>query len=45
MRLEQLKLGDPARAFAALSAHDPDVSSKYEAILWAEVMNTQPGDA
>jgi hypothetical protein len=41
----QLKLGAPARAFATLSAHNPEVSSKYEAMLWADVINTQPGDA
>ena len=41
----QLNLGDPARAAATLSSHNPEVSSKYEAELWARVFVTQAGDA
>ena len=40
----QLNLGDPARAAATLSSHNPEVSSKYEAELWARIFVTQAGD-
>jgi hypothetical protein len=40
----QLNLGDPERAAATLSSHNPEVTSKYEAELWARVFVTQPGD-
>ena len=35
----QLNLGDPARAAATLSSHNPEVNSKYEAELWARVFD------
>lgn len=41
----QLKLGDPARARATLSAHDPEIHSKQDAFLCAAVVETQPGTA
>ena len=41
----QLNLGDPERAAATLSSHNPEVTSKYEAELWARVFVTQRGDA
>jgi hypothetical protein len=41
----QLNLGDSERAAASLSSHNPEVTSKYEAELWARVFVTQPGDA
>jgi hypothetical protein len=41
----QLNLGDPERAAATFSSHNPEVTSKYEAELWARVFVTQPGDA
>ncbi len=41
----QMKLGDPVRAHATLSAHDPEIRSKHDAALWAAVVDTQPGNA
>jgi tetratricopeptide (TPR) repeat protein len=41
----QLNLGDPDRAATTLSSHKPEVTSKYEAELWARVFVTQAGDA
>ena len=41
----QMKLGDPARAHATLSAHDPEIRSKQDAVLYAAVVETQPGTA
>ena len=41
----QMKLGDPARAHATLSAHNLEIRSKRDAALWAAVVDTQPGDA
>ena len=41
----QLNLGDPERAAATFFSHNPEVTSKYEAELWARVFVTQPGDA
>lgn len=41
----QLNLGDPERAAATFSSHNPEVTSKYEAKLWAQVFVTQQGDA
>jgi tetratricopeptide (TPR) repeat protein len=40
----QLNLGDHARAAATMSSHNPEISSKYEAELWARVFDTQTGD-
>ncbi len=41
----QMKLGDPTRAHATLSAHDPEIRSKQDAFLYAAVVETQPGTA
>jgi tetratricopeptide (TPR) repeat protein len=39
----QMKLADPARAHATLSAYDPEIRSKQDAFLYAAVVETQPG--
>ena len=41
----QLNLGDPEGAAGTFSSRNPEVTSRYEAELWARVFITQPGDA